>query len=61
MNQKDFRGKRGAFHLDCQSCSADLHVIRWDRTNGDEEPTRCPYCGGEDIWYADEAMEIRSS
>lgn len=56
MEQRHFRGERGAFHIDCHDCGVDAHVVRWDQFRGENEPTNCPYCGSDDIWYADESL-----
>ena len=55
MRQADFRGKQGAYHLECHGCKADAHLINWNGREDGRNPKRCPYCGSEEIWYADES------
>lgn len=61
MRQANFRGEQGAYHIECHECGVDLHLLNWDRREDDREPLHCPYCGSEDIWYADEAVRTSGS
>lgn len=56
MKQTDFRGEHGAYHLECHECGADIHLVNWDIREDGRNPMHCPYCGSEDIWYADEMV-----
>ena len=59
MKQTDFSGQRGAYHLECHHCHADLHLVRWDPDITADGPTHCPYCGSDEVWSADEARHAR--
>jgi len=61
MKQTDFRGERGAYHLECYGCNADVHLINWNAREERQNPSHCPYCGSDEIWIADEAVRNSES